>query len=191
VVTTGEGGVVVTDDEAVADRLRALRNHGLDPKSGEPDFILAGFNCRMTEFQGALGRRQLAKLPDLIAAHRRVARWYDELLASMPVELPKAIEPEAHVFQAYVVLLPRSLAARRPRVIARLRALGVEATLGTHHIPLIGFYRQQGGYQPGDFPATDDLGARALALPVHHALTRADAELVARSFGAAMEQETE
>jgi dTDP-4-amino-4,6-dideoxygalactose transaminase len=149
---------------------------------------MAGFNCRMTEFQGALGRRQLAKLPDLIAAHRRAARWYDELLATLPLELPTAIEPDAHVFQAYVVLLPRPVAPRRPQLIARLRALGVEATIGTHHIPLITFYRRQGGYRPGDFPATDDLAARALALPIHHALTREDASLVADALGTALRE---
>ena len=189
VVTTGEGGVVVTDDAALADRLRALRNHGLDPNSAGPDFIMAGFNCRMTEFQGALGRRQLAKLSDLIAAHRRAARWYDELLAPLAVELPTAIEPDAHVFQAYVVLLPRPVAPRRPQLIARLRTLGVEATIGTHHIPLITYYRQLGGYRPGDFPATDDLAARALALPIHHALTREDASLVADALGTALRED--
>ena len=185
-VTTGEGGVVVTDDEALADRLRALRNHGLDPKTATPDFVLAGFNCRMTEFQGALGRRQLARLSDLIAAHRRAARWYDELLASFPLVLPGAPEPDAHVFQAYVVLLPRAESARRPEIIARLRTLGVEATIGTHHIPLITFYRRQCGYRPGDFPVTDDLAARALALPLHHALTREDAGVVAEALGRAL-----
>ena len=189
VVTTGEGGVVVTDDAALADRLRALRNHGLDPNSAGPDFIMAGFNCRMTEFQGALGRRQLAKLSDLIAAHRRAARWYDELLATLPVERPTAIEPDAHVFQAYVVLLPGPVAPRRPQLIARLRALGVETTIGTHHIPLITFYRQLGGYRPGDFPATDDLAARALALPIHHALTREDAALVADALATALRED--
>jgi perosamine synthetase len=185
-VTTGEGGVVVTDDEALANRVRALRNHGLDPASKEPDFILAGFNCRMTEFQGALGRGQLAKLERLTAAHRRAAEWYAELLAPLPVELPTALEPDAHVYQAYVVLLPRAAAPRRPEIVTRLRERGVEATIGTHHIPLITFYRRQGGYQPGDFPGTDDLAARAVALPMHHALTREDAATVAEALAAAL-----
>ena len=185
-VTTGEGGVVVTDDEALANRVRALRNHGLDPESKEPDFILAGFNCRMTEFQGALGRGQLAKLESLIAAHRQVAAWYAEVLAALPVELPAAIEPDAHVYQAYVVLLPRDAAARRPDILARLRSRGVEATIGTHHIPLISYYRRRGGYTPGDFPGTDDLAARAVALPMHHALTREDAATVAEALAAAL-----
>lgn len=187
-ITTGEGGMVVTDDEALANRVRALRNHGLDPQSAEPDFILAGFNCRMTEFQGALGCVQLTKLHDLIAAHRRAVAWYAESLASLPVELPTAIEPEAHVYQAYVVLLPREAAPRRAQILARLRTGGVEATIGTHHIPLISYYRRQGGHRPGDFPATDDLAARAVALPMHHSLTRENAATVAEALSIALRE---
>ncbi|HEV8599971.1 MAG TPA: DegT/DnrJ/EryC1/StrS family aminotransferase [Gemmatimonadales bacterium] len=178
-ITTGEGGMVVTDDPALADRVRALRNHGLDPNGTEPDFVLVGFNYRMTEFQGALGRMQLAKLPELIAAHRRVMQWYTELLEPLPVELPRGLEPEAHVYQAYVILLPDVAAPGRRQLIARLRTAGVEATIGTHHIPLTTCYRRLGGYAPGDFPVTDALAARAVALPMHHALSREDAAVVA------------
>ena len=185
-ITTGEGGAVVTDDDALANRVRALRNHGLDPASSEPVFTLAGFNCRMTEFQGALGRRQLAKLPGLIAAHAKVAAWYDELLAPTAVVRPSALAPGSHVFQAYVVLLPAALAPRRAELIARLKARGVETTIGTHHIPLIRYYMETQGHRPGDFPATDDLAGRALALPIHHALTREEAGTVAAALGAVL-----
>ena len=186
VVTTGEGGAVTTHDAALADRVRALRNHGLDPRSAEPDFLLAGMNCRMTEFQGALGRVQLGKLPALLAAHRMVAGWYAELLERVPVERPRAAEPESHIYQAYVVLLPRRLAPRRRELLNRLREAGVEATIGTHHIPLTRYYRREGGYRPGDFPVTDDIAARAVALPMHHALQRGDVEQVAEALGTAL-----
>ena len=188
VITTGEGGMVVTGDETIADRVRSLRNHGLDPRSAEPDFVMPGFNMRMTEFQGALGRLQLAKLPELIAAHRRAARWYEELLAPLPVELPATLEPEAHVYQAYVVLLPRPAAPHRRDLLARLRAGGVEATIGTHHIPLTSYFRRTGGYRPGHFPVTDDVAARGVALPMHHALTRDDATIVADALGRALRE---
>jgi perosamine synthetase len=186
VVTTGEGGAVTTPDAELADRVRALRNHGLDPRSPEPDFLSVGMNCRMTEFQGALGRVQLGKLAGLIAAHRRVAAWYAELLAQFPLDLPGSADPEAHIYQAYVVRLPRELAPRRRELISRLRAAGVEATIGTHHIPLTAYYRRVGGYRPGDFPVTDDIAGRALALPMHHALTREDVTRVAAELGAAL-----
>ncbi|HEX8686992.1 MAG TPA: DegT/DnrJ/EryC1/StrS aminotransferase family protein, partial [Pyrinomonadaceae bacterium] len=78
-VTTGEGGVVTTDDDAAARRLRALRNHGLDPAAPGPDFILPGFNNRMTEMQGALGLTQMTKLDRIVAARRRAAARYDQL----------------------------------------------------------------------------------------------------------------
>jgi perosamine synthetase len=188
IATTGEGGVVVTDDPVLANRLRALRNHGLDPESMEPDFVLAGFNCRLTEFQGALGRLQVDKLPDLITAHRRVAGWYAELLSSAPVELPTSLEPGSHIYQAYVVLLTPKDAGRRKEIIAGLRAAGVEGTIGTHHIPLTSYFRRTGGHAPGDFPVTDDLAARALALPIHHALTRDEVATVAGALVATLRQ---
>jgi len=187
VVTTGEGGAVTSHDPELADRVRALRNHGLDPRNADPDFRSVGMNCRMTEFQGALGRVQLGKLPELIAAHRRVAEWYAELLADLPVERPHSAGPDSHIYQAYVVLLPPGLAAQRPELLSRLRRAGVEATIGTHHIPLTGYYRREGGYRPGDFPVTDAVAARAVALPMHHALRREDAEQVAAELGGALQ----
>lgn len=185
-VTTGEGGVVVTDDETLANRVRALRNHGQDPTATAPDFITAGFNCRLTEFQGALGRRQLAKLDGLIAQHRRIAEWYRAELKDLPLVLPGGLEPDAHVYQAYVVLLPPELAAKRTDFIAGLKRDGVETTIGTHHIPLTTYYRKLHGYRPGDFPVTDDLAARAMALPIHHALSRPDVATVAKALARAM-----
>ncbi|HTL04928.1 MAG TPA: DegT/DnrJ/EryC1/StrS family aminotransferase [Gemmatimonadales bacterium] len=183
VVTTGEGGAVTTADGALADRVRALRNHGLAPRPGEPSFEAAGLNCRLTEFQGALGRVQLGKLPSLLATHRRIAGWYAELLAALPLTLPEAGPGEAHIYQSYVVLLPAELAGRRSALLERLRSAGVEATIGTHHIPLTTYYRREAGYQPGDFPVTDAIAARAVALPMHHALERDEAAQVAEALG--------
>jgi perosamine synthetase len=98
-VTTGEGGIVATDDDELANRVRALRNHGQDPTAPAPDFILAGFNLRMTEFQGALGVTQLEKLERIIAARRERAALYGRLFADSPVTVPAALEPDAHVYQ--------------------------------------------------------------------------------------------
>lgn len=186
VVTTGEGGAVVTNDRALADRVRALRNHGLDPNNPAPDFTMAGLNCRMTDFQGALGRVQLSKLPELLAARRTAASWYADALADVPVERPHSATPESHNYQSYVVLLPSALAPHRDSIIQRLRRAGVEATIGTHHIPLTGYYQREFGYRPGDFPVTDDIAARAVSLPMHHALLPEDPPQVALALAAAM-----
>jgi dTDP-4-amino-4,6-dideoxygalactose transaminase len=185
-VTTGEGGVIATSDAAVARQLRILRNHGLDPAAAAPDFVAAGFNLRLTEFQGALGVTQLAKLDRLLAHRRVVAGWYADALGPVDVELPSALAADSHVYQAYVVLVPPRVS--RDRVIARMRALGVETTIGTYHQPLTTWFRHAGGYRPGDFPVTDDVAARALALPIHSALTQADVTVVADRLALALRE---
>jgi perosamine synthetase len=170
-ITTGEGGAVVTDDTGLARRLRMFRNHGIDPAVASPDFVLAGLNQRMTELQAALGRSQLRKLDSLIASRRQRASRYDELLAGSNLRTPCVRTSSSHVFQSYVVLVPPHRAPDRDSIIMGLRERGVEASIGTHHIPLLRFYRERYGYHPGDFPATDSVASRAIALPLHSSLT--------------------
>ena len=141
-----------------------------NPDSPTPDFIVAGYNLRLTEFQAALGTGQLKRWPDLMAARRRAAQRYDDLLASTSVRLPRALEPASHTYQSYIVLLPERAASRRGAIIAELRERGIEVTIGTHHIPLTRYYRERYGYRVGQFPVTDEVAARALALPLHSKL---------------------
>jgi len=181
-VTTGEGGMVTTADPALAKRLRILRNHGQDPDAPAPDFVAPGFNLRLTEFQAALGTTQLAKLDRLLARRREVASWYGAALHGTGLVVQGAPEPSAHSWQAYVALLPTPLAPRRAEIIAALKGRGVEAQIGTYHQPLIRWARESGDFGPGDFPVTDDVAARALALPMHASLTREDVARVAEQL---------
>lgn len=181
-ITTGEGGIVTTDDAEAARRLRALRNHGQDPAAPAPDFVLPGFNNRMTEMQGALGVTQMPKLDRVISARRRAAARYDQLFAGSEYETPAVADPSAHVYQSYVVLLPPRLAARRRELIAEAKERGIETTIGTWHMPLITYYRSRYGFRPGDFPVADDVFARSLTLPLHERLTEAEQGQVADFF---------
>lgn len=171
-ITTGEGGAIVTDDERLARHMRALRNHGQDFDTASTDqFMFPGFNNRMTEFQAALGLTQMAKLDRVVAARRALAERYDAWLdPSLERAGARAPDPR-HVFQSYVILLPREMAHQRSTLIAELRERGVEAQIGTWHMPLITFYRSRYGYRPGDFPVCDDIAARALTLPLYEGMT--------------------
>jgi dTDP-4-amino-4,6-dideoxygalactose transaminase len=186
VVTTGEGGMVTTDDGALDAKLRQLRNHGLSAGRPTGEFIDAGLNYRLTDFQGALGHSQLTRLDAFLERRRYLAQQYAVLLQSLDLQLPAPAEESASTFQTYVVLLPRDLAASRTALIAHLRRAGVEVAIGTHHIPLTSYFRRRDGYRPGDFPVTDGVAARALALPMHHALTEEDQHAVAEALGHAM-----
>jgi perosamine synthetase len=188
-VTTGEGGIVATNDDSMARMVRALRNHGLDPDAKESDFIMPGFNTRMTEFQAALGQTQLAKLDRILAARRNQASLYDRLLEGTLLTKPAVPRGrETHVYQSYVVLLPGKPAPDRAELIHRLKEAGVETTIGTWHMPMTTYFRKRYGIKKGDFPVADDVFARALTLPLYETLTPAQQEEVVRKVSSNLER---
>jgi perosamine synthetase len=186
-VTTGEGGVVTTGDKRLAGILRALRNHGLDPDAPSSDFIMPGFNYRMTEFQAALGQTQMAKLDRIIAARRKHAENYNRLFSGTPLKCPVTkLGTESHVYQSYVTLLPDSAAPTRDTLIQRLKESGVETAIGTWHMPMTRYFRNRYGYRKGDFPVTDGVFQRALTLPLFEKMTPDQQKEVAEKVLAAI-----
>ena len=183
-ITTGEGGAVATSDEQLAWRVRVLRNHGLDPLAAAPDFVMPGFNYRLTEFQGALGFSQMRKLHRLIARRRELAANYGRLLAGTDVTAPFVDALSEPVYQSYVCLLPKEAAPGRKEMIRELKDIGIETTIGTWHMPMTTYFRTRYGFRPGDFPVTDDVFARSLSLPLYEELTFSQQE---RTVGALLE----
>ena len=170
-ITTGEGGIITTDDAALARTLRVLRNHGQDPDAAAPDFVAPGFNVRLTEFQAALGSAQMRKVDRIVASRRAAAAVYDRLLDGTELAAPAVLPGSRHVYQSYVVLLPAEAAPRRAAIIAALREAGIETTIGTYHMPLTTYFRTRSGHAPGDFAVTDDVAARAISLPLYEGIT--------------------
>jgi perosamine synthetase len=168
IVTTGEGGAITTSDSAFADAARELRNHGW--RSLAPaDMPAPGLNYRLSDILCAVGIPQTRRFRELFAARTAVAQGYTERLAHLPVLLPRADEGDVHGWQAYVLQVDD-----RDRVLAALRAQGIEAQIGTYSLPLLGAYRDQ-----GEFPGARRVFERALALPFHTRLTEADLDRVA------------
>lgn len=170
-VTTGEGGVIVTNNSELVRTMRTLRNHGQDPDSFSPDFILPGFNYRMTDFQAALGLTQMKKIDKLISCRTLLAGHYSKLLEKTPILTPLVENENQHVFQSYVILLPARCELKNTDIIRKLRIKGVEASIGTYHMPMTTYFRGRYSYMEGDFPVTDDLFNRALSLPLNYELT--------------------
>jgi dTDP-4-amino-4,6-dideoxygalactose transaminase len=170
IVTTGEGGAVTTSDDAFADAVRQMRNHGwrsLTP----PDMPAPGLNYRLSDILCAVGLPQMRRLDELLAQRTRIAEGYSERLAHLDVLLPRADEGDVHGWQAYVIQLDD-----RDRVLAELRAQGIEAQIGTYALNLLG------AYAGGDFPGATRVFERALALPFHTRLTDGELDRVAAAL---------
>jgi perosamine synthetase len=166
VVTTGEGGAVTTSDDALAEAVRRLRHHGIAPH-GEFDIPAPSTNYRLSDLHCAIGIPQLARLPELLAARRRVAAAYTERLQGI-VQTPSEDEGDEHGWQAYVVQLDD-----REEALATLRAEGIEAQIGTYALHRLGAFHDQ-----GPFRGADRCFERALALPLHSRLTDEDIDQV-------------
>jgi dTDP-4-amino-4,6-dideoxygalactose transaminase len=169
IVTTGEGGMVLTDDETCADRVRMLRNHGIDVSAERRGFVLAGLNLRMNEIEACLGVAQMASLDSLIERRRGVARQYDRLLADLP-EITPPFEPSGyfHTYQAYVVLVDPKI--DRDRLMAALMAEGIETAIGTYAIHLQPYYSGRSGGRPVRLPQSSHAFRHSLALPIYPAM---------------------
>ena len=163
-ITTGEGGIITTNDSSIARRLRALRNHGQDPDTPSTDFIMPGFNYRMTEFQAALGITQMNKIDRIITARRRLAANYNKLLENIQVQPPKVFEDSNPVYQSYVVLLPEQMTPHRQKIIEQLKEKGIETTIGTWNMPMTNYLRSRYGYKEGDFSITERVFQQSITL---------------------------
>jgi perosamine synthetase len=179
-ITTGEGGMITTDDVSLVNHMKAMRNHGMAPDSPKIEFVVAGHNLRMTEFQAALGISQFGKLERIISARREGAAHYDSLFAGTRITAPQVMPGGKHVYQSYVVKVPEG--ADRDSIITQMRERGIETTLGTYHMPLIKLYRERYGFKPGMFPATDRVAARTLTLPLYEGLPAEARTRIAQSL---------
>lgn len=181
-ITTGEGGIVTTNDASLARRLKALRNHGQDPEASSPDFVMPGFNYRMTEFQAAFGITQMKKIERIIEARRFLASNYNKMLKDTSVIIPELAEGSNPVYQSYVVLLPKKTAPQRQKIIDRLKKEGIETAIGTWNMPMTRYYSNRYGLQAGDFPSADKVFRRALTLPLYEQLAEIEQESIVRKL---------
>ena len=184
-LTTGEGGMLVTPDSEVAVRLRRLREHGMDVSaaarhaSRQPvieHYLEVGFNFRMTDLQAAVGLVQLGKLDRLIARRRLLAQRYQQLLTSIP-GLRTITDPAYGTtnYQSFWVLLPDDFPVSRDELLQQLAQADVSARRGIMAAHLEPAYE---GFTRDPLPVTERLTARTLILPLFHELTEAEQDIV-------------
>jgi perosamine synthetase len=192
-LTTGEGGMVTTDEPELAARLRRLREHGMSVSAADrhaaagkaivEQYLETGFNYRMTDIQAALGLVQITRLENLVAQRRELAARYQELLADVP-GLRAVRDPEYGTtnYQSFWVLLSDEVPADRNEVLARLAEEGISARRGIMASHLEPAYA---GHPRIALPVTEKLTARSLILPLHHLLTAADQDRIVEVLKAA------
>lgn len=177
VVTTGEGGAITTNDDALAASVRSLRNHGatgLPSPEIEPHgpwtmatFNRLGFNLRLSDIQAAVGVAQMAKLAMLVADRRASARRYTEFLCDVDeLVLPLAGEVEGHTYQSYVVRVADGGRARRNQVMSALSMSEIQTRPGTHAVPRLGYYRDKYLLRAADFPNACAAEDTTITLPI-------------------------
>lgn len=184
-ITTGEGGMIATADDALAARIALLRSHGGIRENGRFTFEAAGFNYRLSDILAAVGVAQTRKLDQLLAARQRAAGWYARALSGTSgVQLPTEPDWGAHTYQSYVVLLDAAL--DRDAIIATLRQDGIESTLGTYALHAQPYFSRTLGMRPGDLPGSFRAFRSSLALPLHAGLEQADVDYVAERLQSAI-----
>jgi perosamine synthetase len=187
-LTTGEGGMVTTDNLRFAETLRKFRNHGISSGARERqaqgqwqyEMVLLGFNYRLTDIACALGLRQLSKLEKNLARRREIAGKYTEALRALPGVLPPVVRTEVrpawHLYPLRLELA--SLSVSRAEIYQALRAENIGVNV--HYIPvhLHPYYRERFGYKHGDYPVAEAAYESLISLPMFHGMGDRDADSV-------------
>lgn len=196
IVTTGEGGMALTNDATLARRLERLRSHGMTRDAAlmdaEPDGpwyyqqVELGYNYRITDIQAALGLSQLARLDDYVQRRHRLAARYDALLAGLPVIVPARVADAHSALHLYPIQVDPARSGRsRRQVFDALRAAGIGVNV--HYIPVHTqpYYRRM-GFAPGDFPRAEAYYAQAISLPMFATLTDAQQDAIVAALRRAL-----
>ncbi len=181
-MTTGEGGMIVTNERKIATTCMELRNQGRALNSAWLEHKVLGYNYRLDEMSAALGVSQLSRIEKSIARNRRIAGWYDKHLApySHLVKTPEAAANNSHSYFVYVVQILGT--RQRDRVIEELKKRGIGSRPYLPSIHLFEFYRKRFGYKKGNFPISESVSERSMALPLYNGLTKKDVKRIVQAL---------
>jgi dTDP-4-amino-4,6-dideoxygalactose transaminase len=197
-ITTGEGGMITTNDKVLAEKLRCLRDHGavmsdLQRHQGSKPYLLAdhqeaGFNQRMTDLQAALGSAQMDRSQAIVHERLALAKRYDQALANLPwLRLPIHLENYEHGYQSYPCLFqPQAISLanipdvnkKRNAWMDQLQQVGISTRPATHAVHMLIFYRDKYKIKPNDFPNAYMANDCSISLPLFHGMTKEEQDYV-------------
>jgi dTDP-4-amino-4,6-dideoxygalactose transaminase len=175
IITTGEGGMVVTDDPVYAGRISRLKKFGMETTDGEITFTGDGTNYKLSDVLAAIGLAQMDKIDVIIKRRIELAKYYTDLLAKVDsVRPPEEKKNAKHTYQTYAIYIEKE--GTRDKIIENLRKKNIETQIGTYALHLQPSYRQ--AKKVGELERTEKLYRNLLTLPMCHSMTKADQEYV-------------
>lgn len=184
-ITTGEGGMIVTNNKKIADLCRSMANQGRRIKNGKwLEHIRLGYNYRMSDINAALGINQLSRINEIIKKRFRVAKTYNQyLLKISEVNVPYVDSLVKIPWFVYVIRLSKVYSRRdRDQIIRKMGAAGIQCGNYFQCIHLQPFYRRLFGYRRGSFPVAESISDQTLALPFYNNLTKKETEYIIKSI---------
>jgi dTDP-4-amino-4,6-dideoxygalactose transaminase len=189
-VTTGEGGMITTNDDTLAVHIDRLRNHGASISEEQrhhgpkpyilPAFEMVGYNYRMTDIQGAIGVVQLKKLDQFIDERAKWAKYYSDSLSDIPwLRTPLVSEGYKHGWQSYVTFIDESIAPmKRNEIMEVLQQKGIATRPGTHAVHMLDFYANHFGIKPQDYPGAFACDQFSMSIPLHNKMLKDDFDYI-------------
>lgn len=193
-ITTGEGGMITTQNNLFSELMDQMRNHGATISEEQrhhgpkpytlPDFNLLGFNYRMTDLQGSIGIVQLEKLDSFIDERSKWANWYREKLSDIDwLRLPQEPENGKHGWQSFVTYVdPKTAPMSRNNIMEKLQNIGISTRPGTHAVHMLSIYKDKFGIKQNDYPGARDCDANTMAIPLHNQMIREDYEYIVNAL---------
>jgi len=195
-VTTGEGGMLTTNNDEMAAHLDKLRNHGASVSEEQrhhgpkpyilPAFDIVGFNYRMTDLQGALGVVQLKKLDQFIDEREKWAQYYSEQLKDIPwLRTPVVADGYKHGWQSYVTFIDENISPmKRNDIMEVLQQKGIATRPGTHAVHMLGVYANMFNINPMDFPGSFACDQYSMSIPLHNKMVKEDFDYIVSALKA-------
>jgi len=193
-ITTGEGGMVTTNDDSIAERIGMLRNHGASVSEEQrhrgaqpyilPEFNMLGFNYRMTDLQGAVGVVQIKKLDSFIEERNKWARFYCSELKNIEwLSTPTHQQGFRHGWQSFVTLVDEKKSPMiRNKIMEKLQEKGISTRPGTHAVHMLSYYRNKYKHKASDFPGAELANDCSMAIPLHNRMSPEDYQYVVNTI---------
>jgi len=181
IITTGEGGMICTNNSKIAKKAKTLRDHGIFHKVGKKVFVMPGYNYRMAEIPALLGLNQMRKIKNIIGKRTTLVQQYKQKLLNIPeLILPSSPSYATPNYQSFVILLKKSI--NRDKIIKKLQDKGIETAPGAVSIHIQPYYRKKYHYQCGEIKNSFKAHKKNLAIPIHPELYERDIRFIVETI---------